>query len=89
MLKSYVKKTINMFNCKSFLKIFSDRLLGNVIVTIYQGNKNNSKNGQLCTKITQFCVKTREYRNQDTVLLKESDTNLVCFLKERKFDLFS
>ena len=52
------------FSISNLVKVFSVRLLS--IVTIYQRNKKNSKNGQLCTKIIKFCMKTRSTKSKKT-----------------------
>ena len=53
-----------LFSVSKVVKLFSVRLLNNV--TIYKINKNNSKNGQLCTKIRKFCMETRSNKSKKT-----------------------
>ena len=51
--------------CKALISV---RLLSNV--TIHQRNKTNSNNGQFCTKITNFCIKTSSTKAKKTVFYK-------------------
>ena len=63
--------TINMFKYE-FRNAFVVRLFSNVI--FYRRNKKNSKNGQLCTKITNFCIKTFGTKSNEDI--KKSDTKI-------------
>ena len=59
---------------------FSLRLLGNV--TVYQINENNSKNGQLCTKIAKIL-----YENHSFKTLR--DRNSLHFIKKKNWSVFT